>query len=145
MSNVLIVCVGNICRSPMAEFLLRNMVSENTSDMTVSSAGLGALVGHPADENVLDIMTEKTIDISSHRARQLDERMVRENELILVMEYWQQKEIEQRFPFSKGRVHLLGKWNDYEIEDPYKKSRQYFVDAYEKIDRSCQEWGRKLS
>jgi len=60
------------------------------------------------------------------------------------MEQWHQKEIEQRYPFSRGRVHLLGKWGGSEIGDPYKKPKEQFVAAYERIERACQEWCKKL-
>jgi protein-tyrosine phosphatase len=60
------------------------------------------------------------------------------------MEAWQVKEIEHLYPYARGRVHLLGKWSELEISDPYKKPKEAFVEAYEKIDRACEEWCHKL-
>jgi protein-tyrosine phosphatase len=57
--NILIVCVGNICRSPMAEYLLQKMTNKQSMDIKVTSAGLGALVGHSADEYAIEVMKEK--------------------------------------------------------------------------------------
>jgi len=124
--------------------LLRRMLRENNMDIDVSSAGLGALVGHKADEYALEVLADNGIDATEHVARQIDKQMLIENELILVMEKRQQKEIESYYPFTKGRVHLMGKWGGREIEDPYMKSREKFINAYEKIEISCKEWLEKL-
>ena len=114
-NNILIVCVGNICRSPMAEYLLQHMINKNGVDIRVSSAGLGALVGHAADEYAIEIMREHGVDCTAHRARQLDGDMVKQNELILVMEHWQKEEIESLYHNAQGRIHLLEKWTDTDI------------------------------
>ena len=143
-NSILIVCVGNVCRSPMAEYLLQGMIKKHGADIRVSSAGLGALVGKGADKYAIEVMAEHGFDCSAHRARQLDSELVKQNELILVMEHWQQKEIETIFPFARGRVHLLGKWRDTEILDPYKKPKEAFIQAFEKIDKECEEWNKKL-
>lgn len=143
-SSVLVVCVGNICRSPMGEYLLRSLLSARNEAVTVQSAGLGALVGHGADPFALEVMTEHGIDMQQHRARQLDDTLLKQHELILVMEQWQQKEIELRHPFARGRVHLLGKWGTGEIADPYKKPKAAFIEAYALIERSCNEWCEKV-
>jgi protein-tyrosine phosphatase len=61
--NILILCVGNICRSPMAEYLLRNMAKSNGSkNLSVSSAGLRALVDHPAHAYTHKLLMNKNID-----------------------------------------------------------------------------------
>lgn len=145
-NSILVVCVGNICRSPMGESLLkeRTIAANAEASIAVSSAGLGALVGKGADPMAVEVMGEHGLDITSHRARQLDSALVRDNELILVMERWQQQEIERLYPFARGRVHLLGKWSDMEIADPYRKPKEYFVEAYEKINKACEEWCNKL-
>lgn len=142
--NLLVVCVGNICRSPMGEYLLRQAAAEAGAVTQVSSAGLGALVGRSADPLAVEVMAEQGIDITAHRARQLDDGLVRGHELILVMEQWQQQEIERLYPFARGRVHRLGKWGDTEIADPYKKPKTAFVEAYGKIAQACGEWAEKI-
>jgi protein-tyrosine phosphatase len=141
-AKILVVCVGNICRSPMGEYLLRSGTAG--AGVTVASAGLGALVGHGADPLALEVMAEHGIDIGAHRAQQLTSQLVKEHELILVMELWQQREIERLYPFARGRVHLLGKWGGVEIADPYRQPKTVFVEAFEKIERACDEWCRKL-
>jgi protein-tyrosine-phosphatase len=83
--KVLVVCVGNICRSPMAEALLRARLGHRPR-FDVSSAGISALVGHPADEQAVALMKERGIDIGPHRARQLTPQLAAGADLILVME-----------------------------------------------------------
>jgi protein-tyrosine phosphatase len=128
----------------MGEYLLRNYSQSRGLDLDVSSAGIGALVGHGADKMAIEVMSEQKVDLSNHVARQLSEELVKNNELTLVMEDWQQKKIEQLYPFSKGRVHLLGKWEEIEIDDPYKMSKSHFVEAYDKIEKTCRQWCEKL-
>lgn len=143
-NNILVVCVGNICRSPMAEFLFRQRFEESGVAISVSSAGLGALLDHGADEKAAEVMLAAGIDISAHRARQLSDELVKGNELILVMESWQKKEIEHIYPYARGRVHLFGKWSNMEVEDPYKKSKEVFDEVFVKIDHLCHQWCEKL-
>jgi protein-tyrosine phosphatase len=128
----------------MGEYLFKKMTQEQGGNIFVSSAGLGALVGHGADELAIEVMSENEIDITHHRARQLDEKLVKDHELILVMEQCQKKEIERLYPFSRGRVHLLGKWDESEISDPYQMSKAHFLEAYKKIEQSCLRWSEKL-
>jgi protein-tyrosine phosphatase len=141
-NSILVVCVGNICRSPMGEYLLKRCAAG--TPVTVASAGLGALVGKGADPLAVEVMREHGVDIAEHRARQLTGELVKAFELILVMEQWQQREIERLYPYARGRVHLLGKWREAEIADPYKKPREYFVEAFESIDKACEEWCKRL-
>src|SRR5690606_40462795 len=81
-NKILVVCVGNICRSPTAERLLKNYQPA----LTVDSAGLGALVGKGADERASSVAMEHNISLDGHTARQVSGRMCREYDLILAME-----------------------------------------------------------
>src|SRR3546814_4056352 len=67
MNRILLVCIGNICRSPLAEALLK----QHFPDKTVHSAGLAALVGHPADSTAQDIVHQHGLALSAHRAQQI--------------------------------------------------------------------------
>ncbi|BAS67703.1 MAG: low molecular weight phosphotyrosine protein phosphatase [Gammaproteobacteria bacterium] len=142
-NNILMVCVGNICRSPMAEALLRNKLIQRKS-LKIASAGVGALVGHSADTIAQALMLEKNIDISTHKARQLDGELLSEYDLVLVMEKGHIDAVHHIAPLSRGRVHLLGKWSDFEISDPYKQPRHEFEVALELIERGVDEWVNKI-
>ena len=144
-NSVLMVCVGNICRSPMAEALLINRLSDsNYSKINIASAGVGALVGHEADATAKELMTEKNIDVSMHRARQLSTELISEYDLILVMEKGHINAVHNIASSSKGKVHLLGKWSDFEISDPYMQPRREFEVALELIERGVDEWVERV-
>jgi protein-tyrosine phosphatase len=128
----------------MGEYLLRRKAEILGKSVSVASAGLGALVGHKADPLAIEVSSDHQLNLLPHRAQQLTGELVRQHELILVMEAWQVKEIEHLYPYARGRVHLLGKWSELEISDPYKKPKEAFVEAYEKIDRACEDWCHKL-
>lgn len=139
--NILVVCVGNICRSPMAEALLKQRFPEKNID----SAGVGALVGHGADPAAIKIMQEQNIDITGHVAKQFDEELSLKYDLILTMSDGQNKWIEERFPFCRGKTFKLGHWTGKDIADPYKHEMSAFIKAYQDIVSSIDEWQDKIS
>jgi len=138
------VCVGNICRSPMAEALLKSTLSTRPNVYQVSSAGIGALVGHPADNKAKQLMIEKGIDISGHRADQLNEDMIRKADIILVMESAHKQAIEAKQPSAKGKVFRLGEWGDFDIPDPYQRDSIVFESVLRLIDLGVNQWLKKL-
>jgi protein-tyrosine phosphatase len=142
--HILVVCVGNICRSPMAEALLRNAL-RGKEEFSVESAGLGALVDEPASEHAVALMSERGIDISSHRARQLQPELVNKADLILVMESGHKKAIETADVTVRGKVFRLGETSDRDIVDPYQRSRAVFEDVLEDIDEGIADWVKQLT
>src|SRR3546814_5479400 len=83
--NILIVCVGNICRSPTAEALFAHRLSGQ--DLTISSAGIGALVGNPMDKTAHEVLQDNGLELPAHCARQVDSHMLHQADLILAMEH----------------------------------------------------------
>lgn len=137
--RILLVCVGNICRSPTAEYLLRHRL--DTVQATISSAGLGALEDHPMDATAATLLRENGIDGSAHRGRQLQPSMLREADLVLVMEKTHAARIARIAPEASGKVMLLGKWlGEREIPDPYGQSRPAFEHVYGLIDQAIARW-----
>ncbi len=112
--------------------------------MMVASAGLGALVGHPADEMAQELLLEQGIDISAHRARQLTSAMLRQADLVLVMEAEYKKAIESLDPCARGKVYRLGEWGNFDILDPYRQSREVFEHALQLIQQGVADWSSKL-
>ena len=139
--NILVVCVGNICRSPMAEALLKQRYPHKNID----SAGVGALVGHSADPAALEIMAGQEIDITNHVAKQIDEGLAKKADLIFTMSDSQNKWIEERWPFCRGKTFKLGHWNGKDIADPYKHEMSAFQTAYQDIVVSLEQWADKIS
>ncbi|MDK9557281.1 low molecular weight protein-tyrosine-phosphatase [Marinobacter sp. M216] len=143
-NNILIVCVGNICRSPMAEYLLRAKLAHRPAK-SVSSAGIGALVGKPADETALAILKGQGIDATGHRARQVTAEMLTQSELILAMEEGHLNKLHELAPQIRGRAFLLGKWQDDQpVPDPYRQQRPAFEHAYKLIDNATNSWLKYL-
>ena len=69
--KIVCVCTGNICRSPMIEYLLRDALAKENIPCDISGAGTGTADGVPASAHAITVMKELGIDISNHRSRQL--------------------------------------------------------------------------
>lgn len=135
IKNVLFLCVGNICRSPMAEGLFRLALP----DLAVCSAGLDPLTGYPADPLSMRLMEERGIDISGHRAQPLAGWMVSEADLILTMDMAQAHYMTQRYPAARGKVGRLGAGGGYDIPDPYRQGLPAFRHSCELIARGVDD------
>jgi protein-tyrosine phosphatase len=150
-NSILVICAGNICRSPTAEYLLKDKLkgkskeSSADSDIKVSSAGLTALVGKGAETTATSIALTNNIDMSNHKGRQLNSALIAENDLILVMEERHLSDLLGQYPQARGKTFLLGKWiDDKEIPDPYRKSKEAFEHVYQLIERACAAWTKYL-
>ncbi|MGR9114455.1 MAG: low molecular weight protein-tyrosine-phosphatase [Gammaproteobacteria bacterium] len=144
-NNILIVCIGNVCRSPMAQGLFQNALSvQNKKDCCISSAGLGALIGHKPDATACRLMLEKGIDISNFQACQLSKEMIRKADLILVMESFHKTAIEANDASARGKVFRLGEWGGFDIPDPYKQDSEMFESTIRLIEQGVAHWVRKL-
>lgn len=141
-NNILVVCVGNICRSPTAEFLLKQALPGKT----VHSAGLGALKDHDMDATAREVAQRHGVSCPPHQARQLTRDLCRQADVILVMESRHKEGVSQLAPEARGKTFLLGQWGQgQEIPDPYKKSTEAFEHVYTLIEHHCGLWAGKLN
>lgn len=127
----------------MAAALFADQVRAKGCDMEIASAGTAALIGHPPPDTVIEILKERDIDISSHRARQVTGEMARHYDLILVMERSQQQFIEGNWPIFKGRVHHLVD-SDKDVTDPYGSSTEVYMDSLAQIESGVDKWSTIL-
>ena len=150
MTRILMVCTGNICRSPLAEALMRAKLEDLGVDGTdVSSAGTGAWEGAPASEGAYLVGLEHGVDLSDHRARLLTGALVRESDLIFTMARHQRARVEDLG--GEGRVHVLGEYVGRtgaaaEVGDPFGAGldvyRQTFDQLVEFIDEASERFVR---
>jgi protein-tyrosine-phosphatase len=134
--RVLFVCTGNSCRSPMAEGILKDILQERgIRGIVVDSAGTMAPVGMPPTNDAHLVMTERGIDISSHRAKLLTGQMVDRVDLILVMEKAHKRFVEGLSERTDGKVFLLKVYGrgglEEEIDDPIGRDLDFY--------RSCRD------
>jgi len=123
VTQILMVCTGNICRSPLAESLMRAEFGRRGVDsIEVSSAGTGAWEGAPASEGAYLVGLEHGIDLSEHRARLLTSEVVKRADLIFTMARHQRARVEDLG--GSGRVYVLGEYAgitgpEAEVSDPF--------------------------
>jgi protein-tyrosine-phosphatase len=120
--RVVLVCTGNICRSPLAEALLQSALRERGADVIVSSAGTGAWDGAPASEGAYLVGLERGLDLSGHRARLLTREVVEQADLILTMARHHRARVQELG--GEGRVFVLGEYagrspDAGEVSDPF--------------------------
>lgn len=138
--RLLVLCTGNICRSPMAQVVF----SCAFPDWTVESAGLAALSGQPAASEAVQALGVRGADLADFRARQVDAAMLRAAALVLTMTRSQKDELEMRFPWMRGRAFRLGEWERLEIDDPYRRGSEAFVRALSLIECCVPSWKSRL-
>ncbi|HTS17940.1 MAG TPA: ribose 5-phosphate isomerase B [Verrucomicrobiae bacterium] len=141
MKKILFVCTGNVCRSPMAEGLLRHML-RGRDDVQVASAGLGALDGLRATDVAAEVAAELGVDISAHLSQSMNADLVRQSDFIFVMTRQHQDALQTLFPSAAEKTFLVREFEgsrageNKDIADPigqsievYRRTRDQIRDA----------------
>lgn len=139
MTQILLVCTGNTCRSPLAEVLLRSRLAAHPvlASITAGSAGTAAWGGSPASEGSLRVARERGLDLSPHRARPLTAGLIEGADLILTMSRMHAADVVDLGGGTK--VHTLAEYaqaDDFppDVADPYGGDITAYRDTAEMID-----------
>ena len=138
---ILVVCIGNICRSPLGEYAFKEKFK--SQEFSIKSAGLGALVGYPADPLAIEVGLKNGLDLSQHEAQMLNQKLVNESDLILVMSARQKQTLIEKFSTARGKVFLLSETQA--IADPFQKGIEHFEEAWQLIELGVESWVKKLA
>ena len=140
--NILIVCLGNICRSPTAERIMQKNYPATAS----VGAGIKALAGKDADFQAIKTALKHGVIVAGHTARQLTAQMCEQADLILVMEPCQIDMVADIYPPARSKTMLFAQWLPKKtVPDPYKQSSEMFEAVFEQLNAAADTWKTKLN
>lgn len=132
MTEIIVVCTANICRSPVVEAVLREkLAAEGLPDWRIQSAGTWAQNGQAASRYSREILAERGLDISGHTSQVITEELLQGADLVLCLETGHAEALRAEFPHHAGKIYLLTEMvgHRYSIADPYGGPRF----AYERM------------
>lgn len=140
LKNVLFVCTGNTCRSPLAEALFRDLTKER-SDFKVGSAGTGAYSGQQASKHSVTLARERGVDISPHRSKAVTIDLVESATHIFALSRSHLAAILDDFPEAEEKTYLVTEFvaddrlRGRDIMDPFGGDIEDYREVMEILDQ----------
>ncbi len=154
LETIMLVCMGNTCRSVMAEAMLRQALEElmgdEAKDIRVVSAGVSAGCGEPASHHAEAAMRELSLDVSLHRARGVSAEGLNEADLVLTMTMGIKDELLRDYPTIESKVMTLTEFAGLteelgqDIKDPFGCSLEVYKASAGQIGRAVKSVARKI-
>jgi len=134
MKKILFVCLGNICRSPLAHGIAKNLIRQRKLIYTIDSAGTSNWhIGEPPCEHSISIAKKHSVDISKQRSRQISKEDIINYHYVVAMDRQNKLDMEA---FGFKHVHLLGDFGNFkgiDVPDPYFFTGNNVLDGFEKV------------
>jgi protein-tyrosine phosphatase len=150
-ASVLFVCLGNICRSPLAEAAFRNEVERLGIDVAIDSAGTGDWhVGHPPDRRAVAVAQRNGVDISHFRAREVTQQDFYQFDYIVALDSGNLRDLQAMCPqAAKAELSLLldhveGREGEA-VADPYYGEDEHFDVTWKDVTEAAHMLARKLA
>ena len=136
MKSILFVCLGNICRSPLAEGIAKDLAEKSSTDIVIDSAGTGHWhVGNPPCENSIKVASNHGIDIANLRARKVISEDKKKFNYIIVMD---ENNYQDLTDLGFENLYKIGDFGDFKgacVPDPYYASGfEGFEEVYDMLD-----------
>lgn len=148
MFNILLVCTGNTCRSPMAQALLADIWQKEPrkKQLNLRSAGVFTFDDMTASPEAIQVMQESNIDISDHKSRQVTEELVASADLILTMTESHRQQMLEIFPQYAPIIHTITAYigHDDEVADPFGQGLDAYYDTLEQLAAIMEQLVDKL-
>ena len=137
MNNVLFICYGNICRSPMAEMIFKDMIRNNHKNYMITCKSRATSIeeiGNDLYYQAKDVLSKNKVTIERHAAKKVTKDDIEEANYVIVMENRNKDDLIDMFGVEyESKIRLL--LDNEEIEDPWYTGN--FLKVYEQINRGC--------
>jgi len=153
IKKILFVCVGNQCRSPMAEHLFKQILARSQNpkakEIAVTSASTGMYDGAPASRKTIEVMGRRGIDLAGFRAKQATPELIDWADLVLAVDRRNKKAIINMFPDAAAKTFTLkeyaGNDDNPDVEDPVGQPAEQYEKCAKEIEEALVKVIKKLS
>jgi len=150
--KIMFICTGNICRSAMAEKMLKKMLKDiGKENIEVYSSGVYADTGDISTQDAVEVMKEYEIDLTSHRATNIRESQIEKMDLILCATLSHKAAVKQLYPELSKKVYTMKEYagvmkegNNYDIADPWGYSKKVYQECAQEIKKCLEEIVKKI-
>ena len=153
VKKILFVCIGNQCRSPMAEHLFKQILARsqnpNAKEIAATSAGTATYNGAPASRKTIEVMRRRGIDLGGFRAKQVTPELIDWADLVLAVDRRNKKAIVNMFPDATAKTFTLkeyaGSDDNLDVEDPVGRPIEEYEKSVSDIEETLVKLFKKLS